>query len=174
MLEVRRVRLEDAPAQLALEKRNRAFFQKFTGIRNENFYTLEEQHLRIQRQLEAMKQDQGYYFVLLNQGDLIGEIALTGVARGHLQSAWIGYFLDEEENGKGYMTEAVKIVTELAFQELDFHRLEAGVMPHNTGSLRVLEKSGYHREGLARQNVKINGSWQDHVSLAIINPADLV
>ncbi|WP_239257234.1 GNAT family N-acetyltransferase [Listeria ilorinensis] len=172
-LEVRRVRIEDAAAQLALEKRNRAFFQKFTGIRNENFYTLKEQQLIIDRQLDAMKNDKGYYFILIKNEELIGEIALSSVARGNLQSAWIGYFLDEKQNGRGYMTEAVATVTKLAFRELDLHRLEAGVMPHNTGSLRVLEKCGYHKEGIARKNVKINGIWQDHVSLAIINPADL-
>lgn len=52
------------------------------------------------------------------------------------------------------------------------HRIEAGVMPHNVGSIRVLEKSGFHYEGIARKNVKINGQWADHQELAIINPKD--
>ncbi|MDF9767149.1 RimJ/RimL family protein N-acetyltransferase [Bacillus velezensis] len=50
--------------------------------------------------------------------------------------------------------------------------IEAGVMPHNKASIRVLEKAGFHKEGIARKNVKINGKWEDHQVLAIIHPED--
>lgn len=43
-------------------------------------------------------------------------------------------------------------------------------MPHNIASIRVLEKAGFHKEGIALKNVKINGKWEDHQVLAIINP----
>ncbi|AKP46456.1 Ribosomal-protein-S5p-alanine acetyltransferase [Bacillus smithii] len=36
-------------------------------------------------------------------------------------------------------------------------------MPQNIGSIRVLEKAGFHKEGLSKQNVKINGKWEDHL-----------
>jgi ribosomal-protein-alanine N-acetyltransferase len=45
-------------------------------------------------------------------------------------------------------------------------------MPHNGGSIRVLEKAGFHKEGIAKKNVRINGKWEDHQVLAIINPDD--
>ncbi len=45
-------------------------------------------------------------------------------------------------------------------------------MPHNIPSIRVLEKGGFHKEGIAKKNVKINGNWEDHQVLAIINPHD--
>ncbi|MGF9821438.1 GNAT family protein [Brevibacillus agri] len=41
-------------------------------------------------------------------------------------------------------------------------------MPHNLGSIKVLLKSGFHKEGIARKNVKINGRWEDHQTLAIV------
>jgi [ribosomal protein S5]-alanine N-acetyltransferase len=94
---------------------------------------------------------------------------LTEVVRSNLQSCWIGYFLDKEHNGKGYMTEAVKLVVEYAFKDLNLHRIEAGVMPHNIGSMNVLLKAGFHKEGIAKKNVKINGTWENHQILAIIN-----
>ncbi len=83
-----------------------------------------------------------------------------------------GYFLDEKHNGRGFTTEAVQLIVDYAFAELQLHRIEAGVMPHHSGSMRVLEKAGFHKEGLARKNVKINGRWEDHQVLAIINPED--
>ena len=55
-----------------------------------------------------------------------------------------------------------------AFHVLDLHRIEAGVQPHNIGSIRVLEKAGFQKEGLSRQNVKINGEWKDHYLFAIL------
>ncbi len=70
------------------------------------------------------------------------------------------------------MTETVRLVVDYAFHELKLHRIEAGVMPRNLGSMRVLEKAGFHKEGIARKNVKINGVWEDHQVLAILNPDD--
>ncbi|MBB3130185.1 RimJ/RimL family protein N-acetyltransferase [Paenibacillus rhizosphaerae] len=44
-----------------------------------------------------------------------GSINLFHVLRGGLQSAFIGYFLDRAENGKGYMTEVVRLIVDYAF-----------------------------------------------------------
>nr|WP_281998426.1 GNAT family N-acetyltransferase [Priestia flexa] len=82
------------------------------------------------------------------------------------------YFLDKDYNGKGYMTQAAKLFVTYAFTELNLHRIQAEVQPHNVGSIRVLEKAGFLQEGLATKNLKIRGEWKDHQVLAIINPAD--
>lgn len=174
MIKVRLIKEQDAAELLSLELRNKEFFQLYTSERNEYFYTLDGQQERIDRAIASAAQDTGYYFVILLDGDIIGIIMLSEVVRYNLQSSWIGYFLDKEQNGKGYMTEAVRQVVGFAFDELNFHRLEAGVMPHNIGSIKVLLKAGFHKEGIAKQNVKINGKWQDHQTLAIINPRDLM
>ncbi|MGG4396162.1 GNAT family N-acetyltransferase [Paenibacillus thiaminolyticus] len=168
---VRPVEVSDADMLLALEVKNRDFFQQFTGLREASFYTLQGQEDRIKEAMEQSTEDKAYLFVICAQasGQIIGEIMLTEVVRYNLQSCWIGYFLDKEQNGKGYMTEAVKLVVNYAFQELDLHRIEAGVMPHNTGSIKVLLKAGFHKEGIAKKNVNINGYWEDHQTLAIVN-----
>lgn len=85
-------------------------------------------------------------------------------------SCWLGYYLDREHNGHGYTTEAVRLAVKYTFQVLGFHRIEAGVMPHNTGSIRILQKAGFHSEGLNKKNVLINGRWEDHLHFAIVNP----
>ncbi|MGV7115219.1 GNAT family N-acetyltransferase [Paenibacillus kyungheensis] len=155
---------------LALEVKNKEFFKAFTGKRNEFFYTYEGQAERVHRFLESSEQDTGYCFLIFlkNTETVIGEVILSEVVRGNLQSGWIGYFLDQDYNGKGYMSEAVQAVVKYAVEELKLHRIEAGVMPHNIGSTKVLLKSGFTQEGTARKNVKINGVWQDHITFAII------
>lgn len=164
---------EDAAALLQVQIENRHFFEKFSMERRGDFYTIESQQERIKQYEEDRKNDQAYNFgIFLLDGTLIGTINLFQVIRYSLQSAFIGYFLDKKHNGKGYTTEAVKILVNYAFNELKLHRIEAGVMPHNIGSIRVLEKAGFHKEGIAVKNVKINGKWEDHQVLAIINPDD--
>jgi len=166
---VRRLAESDAEDLLRLELKNRAFFQTYTPLRDEEFYTLEGQLNRIRDELNNPDQRYSFGIYLKGTGELIGKVTLSEVARGALQSCWIGYYLDQAHNGQGYMTEAVRLVVEYAFHELKLHRIEAGVMPHNIGSIRVLEKAGFHREGIAKKNVKINGRWEDHQILAIVN-----
>ncbi|MGF9963923.1 GNAT family N-acetyltransferase [Bacillus rhizoplanae] len=161
----------DAEKLLDLELKNRDFFQTYTPLRECDFYTLEGQLDRIRKNKEKKDLDELYSFgiYVIETEELIGNITLTEVLRGPLQSCYIGYYLDKNHNGEGYMTEAVRLVVSYAFNELKLHRLEAGVMPHNIGSIKVLEKSGFHKEGIAKKNVKINGRWEDHQVLAIVN-----
>ncbi|MCF6411757.1 GNAT family N-acetyltransferase [Pseudalkalibacillus salsuginis] len=173
-IHLRPIHIEEVDALLDLNVRNKDFFKRYSMIREEKYYTVEGQIERLRQFEDNRKKDLGYHFgIYLNQAEtLIGTIDLFQVLRSSLQSAFIGYFLDQQHNGKGYMTEAAKLVVKYAFGDLHLHRIEAGVMPHNIGSIRVLEKAGFHKEGIAKKNVKINGKWEDHQVLAIINPND--
>ena len=161
----------DAEELLALEIQNKDFFKKYNTTKKDSFYTLEGQLQRIQRTNKMRENDQYYLFgIYLNETDeLIGVTMLSEVGRESFQSCWLGYYLGQVHNGKGYTTEAVRLAVDYAFSELNLHRIEAGVMPHNVRSIRVLEKNGFHKEGIARNNVLINGVWEDHQTLAIIN-----
>lgn len=163
--------LSDAESWLDLQLRNRDFFAKYSCTRTEDFYTLDYQLEAIKNNAELMEKDQKYAFgiFLKDTDELIGGISFTEVLRGPLQSCYVGYSLDKPHNGRGYMTEAVRLIVDFGFRELKLHRIEAGVMPHNLGSIRVLEKADFQKEGIARKNVEINGKWEDHQILAIIN-----
>ncbi|WP_274366260.1 GNAT family N-acetyltransferase [Paenibacillus thermotolerans] len=166
---------ESDAAQLTdMHIRNREFFEKFSPDNPVEFYTEEYQLQKIIQSKADREEDRKYSFVVCRKEDdrIIGSIGLFFVARGSLQSCMIGYSLDQAYNGKGYMTEAVKQVVRYAFEELKFHRIIGEVSPRNPGSIRVLEKAGFHKEGISRSNVKINGVWEDHQVLAIINPSD--
>ncbi|ANU14507.1 Ribosomal-protein-S5p-alanine acetyltransferase [Planococcus halocryophilus Or1] len=171
---IRFFRLEDAEQKLRLEIENRDFFEEYSVTRYSDFYTLAMQRELIEIYTEQKEDDLSYSFgIFENSTDvLVGTISLVQVIRGPLQSAILGYALDKKHNGKGYMTEAIKLVVAYAFKKLALHRLEAGVMPDHIASIRVLEKAGFHQEGVAIKNVEINGKWQDHQILAIINPRD--
>jgi len=168
---IRQLELSDAEDLLKLEVENRDFFQLYSPLKDEKFYTIDGQVERIEKNVLLTKQDSVYSFgiFLTDSKQLIGNVTLSEVARGNYQSCWIGYYLDRKHNGKGYMTKAVKLVVDYGFNELKLHRIEAGVMPHNIRSIKVLEKAGFHKEGIAIENVKINGRWENHQTLAIVN-----
>ncbi|WP_042169417.1 GNAT family N-acetyltransferase [Paenibacillus gorillae] len=162
---------EDAAALLDIKIRNHPFFQPFEPVRDASHFTLAAQEQEIVSGIEAMANDQSYTFGIFLQAtdELIGRAALTGIARGPFQNAYLGYFVDQQHNGKGYATAAVSLCVEKAFNELGLHRVQAGVMPRNTPSIRVLEKAGFRHEGLAQQYLKINGAWEDHALFAILS-----
>jgi ribosomal-protein-alanine N-acetyltransferase len=67
------------------------------------------------------------------------------------------------------MRAAVRAVIPFALASLRLHRLEAACIPSNIGSIKLLEKTGFVREGYAREYLCINGVWQDHLLYARVN-----
>ena len=102
----------------------------------------------------------------------MGSVGLTQIVRGPAQRCSLGYGLDAEAEGQGYMTEALRAVIAHAFETLKLHRVEASYMPTNERSGRVLRRLGFTVEGFARDYVCLNGRWQDHILTALSNPAD--
>lgn len=83
-------------------------------------------------------------------------------------TAEVGYWLGEPYWGRGLMTSAVEAFTEFAFREYKLRRLFAQVLAWNPASMRVLEKSGYAREGTLRNGAKKDGKVVDEVLYARI------
>jgi [ribosomal protein S5]-alanine N-acetyltransferase len=120
---------------------------------------------RIRRYAEDLRTDQGYAFLITRTSDnaLVGGLTLANIRRGVAQAGSVGYWMGQPFVRQGYMTAAVRAVIPFAFATLRLHRLEAACIPTNTGSIRLLEKTGFVREGYAREYLCINGIWQDHL-----------
>jgi ribosomal-protein-alanine N-acetyltransferase len=166
---LRALQRQDGEALLALRLRNRSFLQAWEPIRPDSRFTLQGCLEQIESAQREWQQDKAYAFGIFLRDDqrLIGRVALSNVVRGAWQNATIGYFMDEQHNGKGFMTEAVKQAVAFAFTEAGLHRVQAAVMPRNVGSIRVLEKAGFRYEGLSLRYLQINGVWEDHNLYAI-------
>jgi len=126
---------------------------------------------RLRQYQREMREDQGYAFLIFREADaaLLGGLTISNVRRGVAQSASVGYWLGLPHVRRGYMTDAVRCIVPFAFGTLGLHRLEAACLPHNAASTRVLEKSGFRREGTARRYLKINDVWQDHDLYALLH-----
>ena len=126
---------------------------------------------RIKRYAEDLRSDQGYAFLIArgSDGALVGGLTLANIRRGVAQAGSLGYWTGLPFVRQGYMTAAVRAIIPFAFATLRLHRLEAACIPSNTGSIRLLKKTGFLREGYAREYLCINGIWQDHLLYARVN-----
>jgi ribosomal-protein-alanine N-acetyltransferase len=114
--------------------------------------------------------DSGYSFFVFRRDDdaLVGGVNLNNVRRGVAQMVSLGYWVGAPFARQGLMTEALRGLLPFAFDRLALHRVEAACLPHNEASRGLLRKLGFREEGHARQFLRINGSWQDHVLYAMV------
>jgi RimJ/RimL family protein N-acetyltransferase len=126
----------------------------------------------LQADIAAMMRDDTLYqwgIEPRDGGGLIGTVTLHRIDVAHRRGE-IGFALGSAHWGRGYASEAVGAVVAHAFDDRGLHRLEADADPRNDASLRVLEKLGFVREGLARERYQLYGELQDSVMLGLLAP----
>ncbi len=109
------------------------------------------------------------YFALATEQKAIGSIGLMPGQDVHRFTAELGYCLAEPFWGKGIMTEAVKALSDYAFEEFGFHRIFAEPFITNMASVCVLERSGFVLEGVLRSNIFKDGRVLDQFLYARLN-----
>jgi [ribosomal protein S5]-alanine N-acetyltransferase len=102
---------------------------------------------------------------------VVGNLSLTQIVRGAAQRCTIGYGLAARAQGQGFMVEAVRAAVAYAFDDLRLHRVTASYLPRNRRSAHVLQRAGFQIEGYAKDYLRIDGRWEDHIIAAVTNPA---
>jgi ribosomal-protein-alanine N-acetyltransferase len=173
-----------APAVLQFHLRNRQHFARWDPPTGDVFYTLDAQAARVASGITAFNNDTAYRWWLVDATrcggarlpssdvEVVGSVHFSQVSRGAFQSAMLGYALDEAHVGQGLMSEAIGAGLEEVFSpRVNLHRVQANYRPENLRSARVLERAGFHKEGLAPEYLYIDGAWRDHIVTSIRNPA---
>lgn len=147
-------------------------FERYEADRSPNFYT--EPHQRNILQCEyglMLKLSQVRFYVFLKEDPetIIGTVCLYDISNGYAR-ADIGYKFSSEHHHKGYATEAVEKLIDIAFSELNLHRLCARVQEDNIPSIRLLVGLGFEKEGICRDYLCLNGVWTDHLQYSLIAP----
>lgn len=130
-------------------------------------YTQDEADLFIQHAQSAHSTKR---FCIEKDGIYVGNIGLHPQEDVYQMSAEIGYFIGEPYWGKGIATQAVKIIVDYGFDQLDIHRIFAGVFSYNKASKKVLENAGFEFEGISKDAIYKNGVFYDELRFARINP----
>jgi len=111
----------------------------------------------------TMEEEIPMTFAIEYEGRLCGVIGLSPQVDVYKKTAEIGYWIGEPFWNKGIATTAVRLMTSYGLQSLDFVRIHTGVFEYNIGSMRVLEKNGYTKDGIFKKSIFKNDQiWDEH------------
>lgn len=159
--------LEDFPAWREVRERNDSWLRPWEPRRPLPEFDPTSNRSAFAARCTARERDAAnglsYGFGVFAEQRFGGEINLNNVQRGAVQTATVGYWIDERMAGRSLIAESFVVVAEFAFETLWLHRLEICIVPRNHKSRRVMEKLAIREEGVAQRLVEINGVWEDHV-----------
>jgi RimJ/RimL family protein N-acetyltransferase len=122
-----------------------------------------------EKDLEESRSNEFFFYIRTLEGDrLIGFIGLADI-RWNNGDAWVGIGIGERsEWGKGYGTDAMRVLLRYAFTELNLHRVSLGVFDYNPRAIRSYEKAGFRHEGREREQLHRDGSRADGLYMGIL------
>lgn len=118
-----------------------------------------------QQELQALGEHVIFVITLKEAGDVIGNLSFKG-SDAH-SKAEIGYIIGKRWWGNGYATEALTLAIQWGFEKTILRRMYAYCFSWNDASVRVLEKAGFQREGLLRENFYANGTFESEIVMGL-------
>lgn len=161
----------DYVAWASLREESRDYLQPWEPAWAEDDLTRAAYRRRLGVYAREMEQGTAWPLFVFDQADeaLLGAITLSNIRRGVAETGTLGYWIGRPYAGQGVGTAAARAMLGHAFSALGLHRVEAACVPTNHASRRVLEKSGFRQEGVARAYLKINGRWADHLLFGVLH-----
>lgn len=135
--------------------------------------TLQDAADLLERTINDRKENNGltWALTLKDQDEMIGTIGYYRLQKEHYRGE-VGYMLMQEHWGKGLMTEALEAVVQFGFNGMGFHSIEAVTDPANERSNRLLQRAGFVREGLFKQNYYFDGRFYDSAVYSKLRPGN--
>ncbi|MEQ8747289.1 GNAT family protein [Pyruvatibacter sp.] len=164
-------RLADYAEWAELRTRSRAFLTPWEPTWPVDDLTKTAYRRRLRRYARDVRDDQAYPFFVFSSrtGSLVGGCTLSNVRRGVAQTCSLGYWVGAHHKQQGFTSAAVKALVPFVFDHLKLHRLEAACLPTNDASRQLLVSCGFTQEGFARNYLRIDGAWRDHLLFAMLS-----
>jgi ribosomal-protein-alanine N-acetyltransferase len=163
---IRVVRPRDAKTLERLVLSNREWLRPWEAT-NPHGPTSFDFKAQVRSLLRQLDNQDGIPFVILYQGELVGQLNVANILYGSVSSCVIGYWVIPQVAGKGITPTAVALSMDYMFEVIGLHRVEIDIRPENKASLRVVEKLGLRLEGLKRGYIHIANAWRDHYVFAL-------
>jgi len=113
------------------------------------------------------RRGQALPWVITYNGRFAGQLTVGNIIWGSARSGSVGYWIDQEFAGRGVIPTALAMAMDHCFGVVGLHRVEATIRPENRASRRVVEKLGFHEEGIRRRSLHVDGAWRDHICYAL-------
>lgn len=160
-ISLRIVRARDAKVLEQLVLTNRAWLRPWEAT-NPHGPTSFDYKVLVKSLLRQFDNHEGLPFVVIYQGEIVGQLNVANILYGSVSSCVIGYWIIPEVAGRGIIPTAVALAMDYVFFELGLHRVEVDVRPENKASIAVVEKLGLRFEGVKKKYIHINNDWRDH------------
>jgi [ribosomal protein S5]-alanine N-acetyltransferase len=161
---LRPITMRDAARWAELRRTNAAWLSPWESTRppgpagrNTGYRAMTRELIRQGRSGRALP------FVVTYDSVMVGQLTVTGITWGSARWAQMGYWIDEGHAGRGIISTAVAMACDHCFTDMGLHRIEIAIRPENVASLRIVDKLGFTRVGLAPRYLHINGAWHDHL-----------
>lgn len=127
---------------------------------------------QIEAHIENINNDSSRYdfaICLKDMDEMIGELSISDIDKENNKAGFRISMTSISFTGKGYGTEAIKLVLSFVFEQLQLNRLQLEVFSHNVRGIRAYEKAGFVKEGILRQSLYYNDAYSDEIIMAILN-----
>lgn len=163
---LRTLQPEDAPELFATVDRSRENLRPWLPW--VDMTTKPEHSLQYIQQSRAQQQNQeGIALGIIKDGNIIGSIGMHNWDH-HLKKAQVGYWIVQEYEGKGILSECLKRFIDFLFVQVKLNKIEIHFMVSNKRSAAVAERMGFKVEGIIRQNYLLNGTYHDLVVTGLL------
>lgn len=171
-MEIRTISTDDAAFVADFYLRNEEHLRIWEPRRAEGYHSVDAWKVRLQEFEREYAEAKSAHFICFNPiaKDIVAICSLTNIIWGPFRACNMGYAVSERYQGQGLMKELCDDVIRYAFSELQLNRIMANYMPCNQRSEILLNRLGFVKEGLARNYLKINDRWEDHVLTSLVNP----
>ena len=163
-ISIRNFTPDDAQELLEYYLRNKEHLREFEPVRDASFFTYETQREILLESYRQLMTGSGSDLGIYIDDKLIGKAKISSIVYGVFKNGILGYSIDKEYEGRGYMKEAINLVLEYAKEYLDLHRIEASALTTNERSKGVLLACGFEEVGVNKKYLYINGKWSDHIT----------
>lgn len=165
MILIEPVLKQNAKEIYKFEVENRAFFESTLPSRGDDYYVTSNFESIIDSICEEQKAEILYMNIIRNESnEMVGRINLFPIQIGTYNRAFeLGYRIGEAHQGKGYASEAVKILTKLAFDTYGIDYIQALTSPNNIASQIILIKNGFSFIKRIPNDVEVNGAFEDSI-----------
>lgn len=145
----------DPAAFFELVDRNRAYLKQGFPYTIKACADLETTKAFIRRTNHIQQRKKGYHFYIIdtNTNELIGFINIKNINR-NIPMCELGYFIDEQFQGKGIITKAVGVIVKFCFEQMEMSKIFICTDPSNLASQKVALKNGFMQEGILRNEFK--------------------
>lgn len=146
---LRTLEAKDAEELFALIRKNNTHLRQWLGWLDDD-KSVEDVHSYIIGSRERLANREGFDFIIFENDKMIGGIALHPVDFAHKETS-IMYWLNNESQGKGIMSDSLKVVIDYIFNVLKLNRVEIGCAIGNNRGSALPKKLGFTLEGVAPQ-----------------------